>query len=368
MSRIDKYNYEAFFLDYWENNLDARQEAMLFTFLEEHADLKIEFEAYEDLRFPPLSKIEFADKESLRTGVIQDAGEINASNYEEFLIASLENDLNNDQQHQLELFLHHNPAIKQELALFEKTKLSADPELIYEQKENLYRRNFAYISLSNIYRIVGAAASLLILFGLYQLLSKPQVTPEAHSSERLVSYTMNKLSKAQIPELNQLAIYHRQSADVSPKYQSIPQRANNIGQLPSLETSPALLSGNNVNTQISLLDPLIPPSLIILQYRIDQQQAFLAENNSMQDKTLLGKIISGLFKNVSDRVQPEKETMDEMKPDRVSFWDLAESGISGYNYLTDNDVILVRTIDKDGKTKNVRFLRDNEVVSLPSGQ
>ena len=110
MSKIDKYNYEAFFLDYRENKLDARQEAMLFAFLEEHPDLKIEFEAFEDLSFQPTAKVEFPDKESLKSGVIQDAGNINVSNYEEFLITSIENGLNNDQQHQLEMFLYNNPA------------------------------------------------------------------------------------------------------------------------------------------------------------------------------------------------------------------------------------------------------------------
>jgi len=138
--------------------------------------------------------------------------------------------------------------------------------------------------------------------------------------------------------------------------------------MPSLETSPILLSSINANALLTLSEPLIPPSLIIYQYRIDQQELLLANENSSKDKTLVGKIISGLFKNVSDRVQPDKESMDEMKPDRVSFWDLAESGITGYNYLTDNDVILVRTIDKDGKTKKVRFLRDDEIVTLPSDQ
>jgi len=368
VSKIDKYNYEAFFLDYRENKLDARQEAMLFAFLEEHPDLKIEFEAYEDFSFQPQSKVEFPDKERLKSGVIQDAGNINISNYEEFLIASIENALDQDQQHQLEIFLHQNPAIKHELALFEKTKLSADPVIKFEQKEKLYRQSTGYISMPNIYRAIAAAASLLILFGLYQLLLKPQVTPEKKNSERIAAYTMIIKGTGQIPNSNHLDIDHQASSNILTNYQSVTHRVNDIRQLPSLEASPTLLAGIDASTQLTLSEPLIPPSLIIHQYRIDQQEAFLADNNSSKDKTLVGKIISGLFKNVSDRVQPDKEAMDEMKSDRVSFWDLAESGISGYNYLTDNDVILVRTIDKDGKTKKVRFLRDDEIVTLPSDQ
>jgi len=366
VSKIDKYNYEAFFLDYWENRLNASQKAELELFLDRNSELKAEFEAFEDFSFTPENNIQLPDKDKLKSGVIQDAGDINASNYEEYLIGSLENDLSSDQKQQLEIFLHHNPVLKQELAAYHDTRLTPDQDITYEHKEELYRRKVQIISLPNLYRVVAAAASILILFGLYQFFLNPEAIPDKTGQERIASYTMmtNNIGQIEIPD--HPTILPAPQSVILPQYHSYNIRVGNITKISSIESPSALLPKNHFNDYASLLNPVLPPGIIIFEYKINQQKALLAGNHSKENKTLVGKIISGIFKNVSDRVQPEREPIDEIKPARASFWDLAESGLTGYNYLTNNDVILVRTLDKNGKTKNVRFLRDDEVLNLSS--
>ncbi len=252
------------------------------------------------------------------------------------------------------------------MAAYHNTRLTPDQEITYEHKEELYRRKVQIISLPNLYRVVAAAASLLILFGLYQFFLNPETIPDEAVQERIAFYPMMTKNIDQIEIPSHPTILPAPPSGIRPQYNSYNTRVGNITKISSIESPSALLPKNPFNDYASLLNPVLPPGIIILEYKINQQEALLANSHSKENKTLVGKIISGIFKNVSDRVQPEREPVDEIKPERVSFWDLAESGLTGYNYLTNNDVILVRTLDKNGKTKNVRFLRDDEVLNLSS--
>ena len=63
---INRNNYEAFFLDYRENNLTPEQVAELLIFLEQYPDLKEEFESFETIQMAPDKNIRFEVKESLK--------------------------------------------------------------------------------------------------------------------------------------------------------------------------------------------------------------------------------------------------------------------------------------------------------------
>ena len=49
MEKITTYNYEAFYLDYLEGNLDENAQVMLFTFLDANPVLKSELELDGDI-------------------------------------------------------------------------------------------------------------------------------------------------------------------------------------------------------------------------------------------------------------------------------------------------------------------------------
>ena len=50
---IDKNNYEALLIDYLDGTLNAVQEAALWLFLEEHPELREEFEGLADVKLTP---------------------------------------------------------------------------------------------------------------------------------------------------------------------------------------------------------------------------------------------------------------------------------------------------------------------------
>ena len=65
MSLINKNNYEAFFLDYYEGNLTTEQVAELLLFIEQHPEHKEEFESFENISLVP-EKNSFSVKSSLK--------------------------------------------------------------------------------------------------------------------------------------------------------------------------------------------------------------------------------------------------------------------------------------------------------------
>jgi hypothetical protein len=154
MRTIDRYNYEEFFLDYLEGNLSDSEVKNLERFLSDHPDLK---EELNEMRLVVVEEeaIEF-DKSALKQIPFE-------NDFDEFCVAKLEGDLEKEEELAFSNYLNINLIEKAQYQLYEKTKLSADLEILYPDKEELRRKDrkmIPYWLLSG----VGIAASVLVLF------------------------------------------------------------------------------------------------------------------------------------------------------------------------------------------------------------
>lgn len=127
---INKHNYEAFFLDYHEGNLTPQQVADLLLFIDQHPELKEEFESFENVTIEDYSSIVFESKSELKK-------EITVENKDEYFIRSVENTLTSADSKLLKDYIKQHPQYLQEFELFQKTKLSHDNAIIFENKEVL---------------------------------------------------------------------------------------------------------------------------------------------------------------------------------------------------------------------------------------
>jgi len=127
---INKNNYEAYFLDYHEGNLSPQEVAELFLFLAEHPELKRELEDFENVTLDDIQTPVFENKESLKKNITPD-------NREDYFIRAVEGNLNAAELMLLQTFLTENPEFLKEYKLFQKTKLQADPALVFENKQAL---------------------------------------------------------------------------------------------------------------------------------------------------------------------------------------------------------------------------------------
>jgi hypothetical protein len=73
---------------------------------------------------------------------------IDISNYEEYLLSAVDNELNEEEQAALEIFLEHHPMYRQELILLQSARFVPDEHLHFDMKEHLYR-NTSSLSAGN---------------------------------------------------------------------------------------------------------------------------------------------------------------------------------------------------------------------------
>ncbi|NCU32986.1 MAG: hypothetical protein EOM23_08670, partial [Candidatus Moranbacteria bacterium] len=184
--QINRNNYGAFFIDYRESNLDDRGKEALSEFLKNNPDLQVEFLDFIDLSdFKLLTdKNEiFHNKYMLKRPVVEPVDVIEQDNFEEYIIAFLENDLTKEQKKVFERFVQKNPSIRKEINWYEKTFLKPDNKIICKQKTNLKRRSVSLYHPSIIRRVASIAALILLTFGLFRLttdfISNQRSTPTA---------------------------------------------------------------------------------------------------------------------------------------------------------------------------------------------
>jgi hypothetical protein len=162
---IDRNNYEAFFLDYWENTLNPETRQQLSLFLEANPDLQNEFLDFRDivsLRLNTAEHIEYPDKSSLKKHVCYATPNIDEKNYEDKIIAFLEGDLTGDEQLEFDEFVLKNPHLVTVINLYKKTFLQPDDRIVFRNKQAL-KRNFISPVFRNFFVYGSAVAAVLLL-------------------------------------------------------------------------------------------------------------------------------------------------------------------------------------------------------------
>jgi hypothetical protein len=157
--KIDRHNYEEFFILYWDNELTAVQKQAVENFVTQNADLREEFEILGETRFIPDTTEQFREKDFLLNDSF-----INITNYEEQLLNYIDDEVTNEERKEVEKFVGLNPVAQRELALLQKTKLQ--PEAVsFPDKSVLYRREEKPVRVISMtwFRVAVAAAIILIV-------------------------------------------------------------------------------------------------------------------------------------------------------------------------------------------------------------
>lgn len=161
MEKINKHNYEAYFLDYLEGNLSAEEKADLFAFLEENPALKKELDIeLNDVTLNPSSLV-FADKNNLK---VEDESILSLNTAEVWMIESLEKNLNASKQKELEDFIEKHQ-LQKTFSTYQATVLKPDLSVVYSDKRKL--KVATGIVIPFYARVAAAAAVGLLLIGVY---------------------------------------------------------------------------------------------------------------------------------------------------------------------------------------------------------
>lgn len=244
---INLHNYEAYFLDYHENKLDAAATAELMLFLGQHPQLKEEFESYKHVSLEPTA-ISFGDKDSLR----KFNSPVNPNNFDEIAAQAVDGTLSLELQHELEKFTGLNPNYAKELELYNKTRLTPDLAVIFDNKEDL-KRSTRVVRPTALYW--SAAAAVILLVSAYFLFRPPvkindvvthnNIAPIVDTSHKTATTVqqMPMVKQSPIPMAN--IAHHKQTLHryAKPEYvQQLPKKEQELSPAPKQDTTRVIVS------------------------------------------------------------------------------------------------------------------------------
>jgi hypothetical protein len=161
MSEINLHNYEAYLLDFSENNLSSEDAKELQIFLETHPEIDADIFDTSNLHLSPEST-NFNGKLSLKRN--EEIPELNEQ--DTILIGLMENDLSIEEIKIAEKLISENSTAAKDFDLYKKTKLSSNPKIHFQNKENLKKRA-GFIPMYMLQYVAAAAVITGILITVF---------------------------------------------------------------------------------------------------------------------------------------------------------------------------------------------------------
>lgn len=163
---IDKNNYEIYLIDYFEGNLSPNEVAEVLLFLEQHADIKQEFEAMQSFALN-------TDEVSLdKSTLLKSENDF----YQQLLVKEIEGELSMIEKVTLQQAIKQNPALQQEQKLFSLTKSTPDLAVTFNYKDQLLKPTLKVSWHQTIIRIAAVVVLLSTISLLYVGLNKQEKT------------------------------------------------------------------------------------------------------------------------------------------------------------------------------------------------
>ncbi len=176
--KIDRHNYEEYFILYMDNELNSGDRRQVEAFVELHPDLKEELDLLLQFKLVPDTDILFNGKDELmkmNEAAVQVGGDtpISLANYEEWFTLYTDHELTTGQKKTVEQFIAENPSLEKELALLQRTRLQPE-EIVFTDKASLYRAEEKIRIIQVRWWRIAAAAILILGLGLttYSILNK----------------------------------------------------------------------------------------------------------------------------------------------------------------------------------------------------
>lgn len=140
--RINRNNYEIWFIDFADGKLSAEDRKELFQFLNSHPDLQEEFENFENIKLENDETV-FQDKDNLKRSSLV----LSLKNQEEYFISYYENLLSPADKKAVEQYVNNYPGVKKDFETFRKSYLTTG-KIVFDEKEIL-KTSHPEITVSN---------------------------------------------------------------------------------------------------------------------------------------------------------------------------------------------------------------------------
>lgn len=329
---INALNFEKTFIADMEHDLSEQESKEVIAFLDLNPHLAETYHLLKLTKVKPDTSIVFENKEDLKKLEIIAVGSINQTNYENFFIADLENDLTAEESLDLKHFLTKNFHLRKEYNLFKETILLPDTTIEYENKNALKKFILTPVVKKKSYTLqyLSLAASILLLMGLFFLINYNKgailTSENSPANRKIFDYSSNNRIYSNISDKNDVVknysdkhiSFYRDQNVIYPLHPAIinhiPKEADNQNEIIAFRNSDKPITFNN-----DLL----------------ADNTNLPKNNNSESLTIKEFLISKFRRKVNQSDEDLNQPTD-----RLTIWDFAQAGVAGINKLTKNDLQL----------------------------
>jgi len=186
---INRNNYEAYFIDYLDGNLDESLVDRFIEFLQENPDMKEELKLFKSISVIP-EEITFQPKNKLYKSKYDIEEEFNMA-----AVAEIEGDLEEEETAAFTEYLDAHPEKQKDHWLFEKTILTADENIRFARKDRLYKKPVRKVVLL----WAGRVAAILVLgLAIFSLIDRTSTTNDQENQAAQTDLP-EKISHPDIP-------------------------------------------------------------------------------------------------------------------------------------------------------------------------
>jgi len=360
--KINRNNYELYFIDYLDGNLSDRDILMLEDFLLINPDLREELEGAEKIHLQP-ENLDYGTKTLLKKPDINLP--ITESNFEDFCVAESEGDLNTNERKSLSEYISEHPDKKLVLSFISKLHLSPDLKVIFARKEKL-KKGFTLLPREYVMPILSVAATIAIVVLIYSSNKEffrpihgltAEFPTEFKENKNIVAIPDSAIVPSKIETQNNRVEKQVQNASILAI--STTKQKKQSGTVKK-GVSPVKKSNENKNTsQPQRLNPSFHIKL-----------ASITDGEIPAPTIERGKIIYSTPTSKNQQNTPEYLSLSEyaskqftekilgakdINTTHLSGWQIADAGISGINKLTGGKMKLDKKTDEEGNVTSYSF-------------
>ncbi len=355
MININRNNYERYFIDFLDGNLDQTEKEQLFLFLDVNPDLKEELENF-DGELIIEGEVSYGNKRILLKKSF--LAEVISTNFDELCIANLEGDLNQNEEKYFQEVINEDIKKQKELEYYKLTQIYSDESIVFDEKQLLkktskpgFKRNYAIISI---------AASIVLLIGIYFLLPKQRTelieNPIADVNNQQSNKTVFNIaesikSEEKVEKIKAVNTFLAKDNNLLSKVK-LRKKEENIVNGKNIETIES--KSGDINKLVAMYVP-IEVDLKFNMIELDQTNAsnFLTKEESIEEENYF-TVRSFLTYRVFN------------KKEKLEWFDVAQASVEGINKLTGSSMTLERKYDENGNPDKTEFSSKLIAFSTPA--